>query len=160
MKKSRHLVVAASVVLFVVLAVGMWYQRHQRRLDPSLVTAAHLKSIGVALHYYATERNGAFPPDLLVLVDQGLVAPGLLVSPSHAKAPPGTSRAFHYIPGRRRGDDPEGLMAYPPPEKSAFPNGQIPVLVATGEVRFVSFEELKVMMEQAGRNQATMPAGQ
>jgi hypothetical protein len=157
-RSSKYVVVVAASVLLIVVGVSLLHQRRQQQLDPYLWTAAHLKAIGTSLNHYATENDGAYPSDLLVLVDMHYITPEMLVSPLNADAPTGEPRVYRYIRPVSGGGDSDTLVAHPPADRTAFPTNRVPVLVGKGELRYVSFEELGAMLEQVTTRPATNPA--
>lgn len=71
--------IAFSAMMISILLPSL---ARARELSKRTVCAANMQGIGVALMTYAEANDGAYPPDLDTLIDEGLISEGTLICPS------------------------------------------------------------------------------
>jgi len=107
----------------------------------------HLLAIGKACRAYATDHKSQFPPDLLRLVDSGLIDAKVLICPTVARSParagPTTRPVdYVYLGAMMTADSPgEMVLAHERPEVNA--NQGTHVLGVDGSVRWVGMEPFR-----------------
>ncbi len=80
-----------------------------RELARRASTLANLRGIGMAVHIWANDHNGEFPPDLQALLDAQLISQDMLTS--RRGHPPGTP-PFVYVEGQSEASDPRNVLVY------------------------------------------------
>jgi len=90
-----------------------------RVLAKRTIAASHLGSIGSAAFVYANQYDGCYPPNLQVLVDEGLIKADELIDLASLNEPPACD--FYYVSGLTTKDDPHWIVAYSDP---AVSNGE------------------------------------
>jgi prepilin-type processing-associated H-X9-DG protein len=131
-------VLLAAVVL-MVLARGL--ELHKRS-----VSQMFLRSIGQAVHDYARQNAGAFPPNLDTLVNEGMCTADQLTNPSSGHVPPARDYSYVYyaaLPDFER--EPDWILAYGDPAHHAGEGANI--LYVDGRVEFVTEPRLTQQIE-------------
>lgn len=104
-----------------------------REVIPRAACAANLRGIGQALKIYAAGNEGAFPPDLETLIQQGLCTRLQLLSPPSKHMQPACD--YYYVTGLTDNDPDDWMVAYGEPAymKGAGAN----ILYLDGHVEFI-----------------------
>lgn len=129
--------------------------RRARPLAMRSMSAANFNAIGKGLHLYAADHDGAFPPNLRVLVEKKYLNACALVNPAHPDRKP----AYIYLPPRKPlGPAAAGtLVAYEAHDQ--WGEG-VNVLFYSGRVQFLRdrarFE--KLLKQAGGKLPTTQPA--
>ncbi len=110
-----------------------------------------LRQIGAALQIYALAHNGAYPPSLATLEEEGRVAdPGLLTGPAGER--------YAYVPGLTQQSAPTAVLAY---GRRTYEGGRAVALRVDGTVRtYDSVDDLNAAIARAGETRLveTQPA--
>ncbi|HUU22413.1 MAG TPA: hypothetical protein VM389_07730 [Phycisphaerae bacterium] len=116
-----------------------------RQLARRAISGSHLASIGKAMHQYAADNKGAFPPNLGVLVQKKYLSAEALVNPARPASKPG----YVYLPPREPGRAaPDTLVAYEAHDQ--WGEG-VNVLCVDGHVEFVRDPtRFETLLKQAG----------
>ena len=117
-----------------------------RGMAKRTVSAANLRSIGVALYTYATENDDKFPPDLQTLVDSGAISEQTLRSPLDESD---ATSSYIYISGQSTEVDQRNVIAYENPEN--HDNEGTNVLFADSHVEFMSMSSFRKALEDTYR---------
>jgi hypothetical protein len=104
-----------------------------RELSKRTVSAANLRGIGQACMIYANEHDDQFPPDLNVLLRDGVLTEKQFRAPLDDAWQPGGS-SYTYIPGQTPDGDPANVLAYEHPDINNGEGGN--VLYVSGHVEF------------------------
>ncbi len=93
----------------------------------------NMRGIAQACLIYANDNDGAFPPDLQVLLNEGLCGPENFVNPLSGNSPPACD--YFYVTGLTEDDAPNWIVAYSDPAHHDDEGASI--LYLDGHVNFV-----------------------
>jgi len=110
-----------------------------RELARRTVCANNLKMVGAALHAYAAGNEGAYPPDLNVLVSQNYISRAVL------KCPTADAINYVYVPRPADSVGPLDVVMFEPLANHGGDGGA--VLFADGHVEFVNAANWEVLIE-------------
>ena len=121
-----------------------------RELAKRSVSIANTKAIATACLIYANDHDGAFPPDLQTLLDQGAIEDKTLRSPRDDRE----RISYIYIPGLRVDSPLDTIVVYENPD---MPEGSA-VGFVDGHAKWMETAELKGQLaRQKERSQPKTP---
>ncbi len=156
--KRPKLVVGTCLFVLVAVAIGgllwqRWGLLPRRESREVWADASQLHGMYDALHGYATQNGGRFPPDLQDLVDMGLLPEKMIKCYSASGA---AEESFRYLPGYSLADPAETILAFSPPAFYEAKGSALPILTVDGTVTAIGHEELRRRLaeDQRRRRQA------
>ena len=104
-----------------------------RELAKRAVDNANLQGVGQSCLIYANDNRGAFPANLQVLIDSGMLVPKQLINPSSGSVPPACD--CYFVVGLTDADPGDWIIAYSDPQFHNWEGANI--LYLDGRVEFV-----------------------
>lgn len=124
-----------------------------REIAKQTVCTANLRQIGMAMHIYAQDHEGKFPPDLKTLVDKKIVTAKQLWCPSRGGDPGAPDACYVYLAGQRSDGDSRNVLVYEKRGNHGDEGGA--VLFMDGHVESVkSAERVATLVEETRERMA------
>lgn len=117
-----------------------------REITKRAISAANLRSLGLACQVYAHDHGGRFPDRLERLVEDGLTTPDALHSPRDPDDDE-TRVSFEYIAGQDQSADPRNVLAYEPPRDDEGTN----LLFVDGHAEWMSIDKALQAIQETYR---------
>ncbi len=136
--------IGAGLGLFSTIAFWPLVSSYMFR-DVLSACTSNLSGIGQALRVYYQD-NGAFPPNLTPLIEQGLATERSLQCPFASSAAASSRIDYVYVSGLRPGGPPDWILAYDRPTNHE--DGDCCVLYVGGEVKHFSAAEFARELER------------
>jgi hypothetical protein len=147
-RQRLALMVGLGVVLIGLGVLGAMKHQAANKGGDRKLCGANMEAIGRACLNYAANHQGSFPPSLTMLTEGGAGAPlqsAQLACPNANKK--GHHGEFVYVPGRKKTDDPNAVLAYEPlGNHKKKPGGH--VLLVNGTVRWLDEADHNTMTAQ------------
>lgn len=113
-RRSLALILANASVMYFVMWILM-PRTGPRELPRRGVCAANLRGIGQSAHIYAQDNPGYFPPNLQVLIDEGMLTEMQCYCPKSGNDEPDPFN-YYFVAGLNSGDPPTWILAFEDPE--------------------------------------------
>jgi len=134
-----------------------------RAMARRTVSMSHISTIHGGIEMYKYEHGGAYPQEMVALLQQEYIHPGLLVSPTSQHRPPRLEDGklvgeIDYVYIKPKDDAPlDAVLLYERPDN--YDGQGTNVGFVDGSVRWMSLEELDRRLKKQGAKMQYPPAG-